>query len=235
MKRRVLIATPAYGGLVTDRYTQSLLETQKMLLSEGIEHIIFIIGNESLINRGRNKCAQMALNWKCTDLFFIDADIGWTWKDFSKILKSPQHIVGGTYPMKMIPVNLNYNLLAIDRPVYQRDHIKSPEILKTIMAAKGADEIEVQHIPTGFMRISGTVLNRLKHKVTPYIQQNPRTGQIEQFWEFFPVGVKDNNLLSEDWMFCEICRANHVPIYMNLTVILDHVGSYNYGSTIIRG
>lgn len=233
-KRKCLVATPAYGGMLTDHYVQSMLETQKHMMMEQIEMSVLILSNESLINRGRNKCAQMALNGGFTDLFFIDADIGWSPTDFMKILKSPQHVVGGTYPMKMLPVNLNYNLLYEDRLIYQTSHIKSVEIMKQLIADKGTEEIPVQHIPTGFMRISDTALKRLKPKVANYHQQNPRTGEMEDFWEFFPVGVKDKNLMSEDWYFCELCKDAKIPVYMNCSVILNHVGTYNYGESIQR-
>lgn len=233
-KRKVLIATPAYGGMLTDFYTQSLLETQRQLIIEGIPNAVLILSNESLISRGRNKCAQMAINGKFTDLFFIDADIGWKAEDFMKVLKSTQHVVGGTYPMKMLPVNLNYNLLKSDRHIYQRNHIKSPEILKQIMEDRGIEEMEVQHVPTGFMRISATALNRVKGKTEEYIQQNPRTGEMETFWDIFPVKVKEKNLMSEDWMFCELCRENKIPVYMNLSVVCNHIGTYNYGESIVR-
>jgi len=234
MKRRVLIATPAFGGLLTDHYVQSLLETQKRLLAEKIQFAVLILSNESLIGRGRNKCAQIAIQGNYTDLFFIDADIGWKVDDFMKILMSTQHIVGGTYPMKMMPVNLNYNLLPEDRPMWQNNHIKSVENMKKLIEYKGTEEFQVQHLPTGFLRISGTVLKRLKGRVEEYQQQNPRTGQIEIFWNLFPTPVKYKNLMSEDWAFCEICRDNKIPVFLNGSVICNHVGSYNYGESIQR-
>jgi len=227
-KRRVVVCCPAFGGQLSNHFVTSILETQLAMIKEGISFSVLIIANESLISRGRNKCAQMAMAGKFTDLFFIDADIGWKWQDFLKILKSPNHVVGGTYSMKMLPINLNYNLLPEDRALYQRSHIKSKAILEQMIEDKGKEEIEVQHVPTGFMRISVTALERLKHKVDAYKQQNPRTGEIEDYWDLFPVRVKDGNLMSEDWMFCELCRENGIPVFMNLSVINHHIGSFDF-------
>ena len=59
-------------------------------------------------------------------------------------------------------------------------------------------------------------------------ERDPRQGVVTRYYDFFPVTVRDNRLMSEDWMFCELCRDNDVPIYLNANVVCDHVGSHAF-------
>ena len=53
-----VIGTPMYGGMCTSEYTQSLLKlSESANKSEGVKLKTIFLGNESLIQRGRNTIA----------------------------------------------------------------------------------------------------------------------------------------------------------------------------------
>src|SRR5258708_6880009 len=99
-KPSVLIATPCYAGQITYQYLLSMMKLVPRLLEQNIQYGFLTIPTESLISRGRNRCAQVALEQGVKKLFFIDADMGWEPDDFFKIYESDKSVVGGTAPMK---------------------------------------------------------------------------------------------------------------------------------------
>ena len=77
-----------YGGMCTSEYTQSLLNlSESANKSEGVKLTTVFLGNESLIQRGRNTIAHHFMNLPdATHLLFIDADIKFRTQDIVKIL-----------------------------------------------------------------------------------------------------------------------------------------------------
>ena len=225
---KVLIGTPAYGGLVNTTYALALQETIVGLVRDGIDYAIYMMANEALIQRARNKIASYALRGGYDRLVFIDADITWTYPEFKKLIHSPHPVIGGTYPLKLYPIQMNYNIIG-KGPEYAN---RTPENLKIIAAREGDEHgvLPVRHIPTGFMAISGETLKMLKDKVTPYTDNEPRETNPQTLYDFFPVQIKRGYLQSEDWMFCEICADNGIPIHLDSTIILDHTGSHRFSA-----
>ena len=57
---KILIATPAYGGLVYSRYTESLVYTCFMLKMMNIDFELKYINNQ-IVTRARNMCSSVFL------------------------------------------------------------------------------------------------------------------------------------------------------------------------------
>lgn len=208
---KLLIATPAFGGQLTTQYFGSALQTAHGLMEAGVSHAFYLLDNESLIPRARNKCAQYALDMGYDKILFIDADMSWTYEDVRKLLNSKHLIIGGTYPIKMYPIKLNFNHL--------------PGAIES-----EGGEVEVRHLPTGFMLIDRSVLTTLRDEggAESYTSLDAATGQVVEYHDFFPTGVKDERYLSEDWGFCELARSAGFKVYLNTKVILGHVGTHHY-------
>jgi hypothetical protein len=77
----ILIAIPAYGGMIHFKTSEALRVLDWELTKLGIPHTFRYLGNESLITRARNWFANLALIGKeengkpFTHLLFVDADI----------------------------------------------------------------------------------------------------------------------------------------------------------------
>jgi len=221
---RLLIATPAFGGRLCWNYVTSFANTAIHLNQKEIEFGFFALANESLIPRGRNRCASIALEDRFDKMIFIDADIGWKWSDLQALLQSDKLVVGGTYPVKGLPLRLNYNTLPEHRHLGKS--IEGHRKLQSFADTK-TGEIKVLHIPTGFMMIDVEVFRRLKAHVPSYTERLPHNDPFTDF-DFFPVRIKDGRFESEDWAFCSLCQEHGIDIYLNTSIILNHLGRYVY-------
>lgn len=205
---KVLIATPAYGGMLSVPYVVSLLDTVSRAPDEGIQLGFFCLSNESHINRARNRCCSAFLFGDYDKLLFIDSDIGWTWDHFLSLVRSPHEIVGGSYPKKSYPIEMNF------------------EPLPSVWVE--GDEVEVKYIPTGFMMIDRIVLEELKQHVPSYSYKQMSMPDPELHYEFFQSGIVDGDWLSEDWYFCHLARGLGFQIWMNLKALVNHSGFHTF-------
>ncbi|HET6400428.1 MAG TPA: hypothetical protein VFH95_03430 [Candidatus Kapabacteria bacterium] len=226
---RILIATPAYGGVVHTHYLHGLIESIYGAKREGMELGVYTLQHESLVNRARNTCAAIALEHRFDKLMFIDSDLGWKWPDLQKLIQSDKLVVGGTYPKKKFPISLNYNVLSPRSSGFnnRRKSIADHEELKK-RADPVTGELEVLHIPTGFMMIDISVFRKLMDKVPAYASEGDVPDLPATIREFFPVRVRNGIMESEDWAFCAICRENGIPVYLNTRVICNHTGPYTF-------
>ncbi|MEM7583267.1 MAG: hypothetical protein AAF560_07800, partial [Acidobacteriota bacterium] len=160
---KVMIAAPAYGGMVTAQFASSLHQTTTALKTNGIEYQVVFITGESLIQRARNSLATDALNDPTIDrLFFIDVDLSWTPKQFVDVVTSRRRVVGGTYPVKGFPIRMNFNYLPSEQEFSGYSKAEFAAFAKA--RADENDEVQVKHIPTGFMCIHRVVLEELSGK-----------------------------------------------------------------------
>src|SRR3989338_361383 len=111
-KEKILIAIPAYGGNVNVFCFKSIIQLlQNKEAADRYDLTITCVQNEALISRARQDLAKLAVEQNFDKLFFIDADIGFSSKQFMDIADADKDVVGGTYMMKtMINPRLNFNL-----------------------------------------------------------------------------------------------------------------------------
>src|SRR5271170_3626596 len=108
----LFVATPCYGGLVTQRYMQSVCALLEYGNVNGLPVSVELLGYDSLITRGRNTLVTTFLDSPtATHLMFIDADIGFTPDQVVRILNFNEPVAAGTYPLKV----LHYDQPVVDR------------------------------------------------------------------------------------------------------------------------
>lgn len=229
---KILIATPAFNGQVTVKYMLSLLETLNKAHEDDLFCGIFTLANESLIPRGRNTCAAEFLNseMKWDKLLFIDADISWSYEQFKSLVKSDKPLIGGAYPVKSLPISLNFKPL-IQHEHYFKDTGKSLANFKTFVEHEGNDEneIPVELLPTGFLLIDRSILEHFTSKAPKYSVIDPKTGAEQHAWDFFRSGADNGTFLSEDWFFSKQCHKYGYQPYLKTNCIVNHEGSFVYG------
>ena len=107
-KYGVMIATPCYGGQLTEGYLHGLLDTTVKAQHKGIQVHLNTMGNESLITRARNTLVTQFLDFdekdpeRFTHLLFIDSDIGFRAENVIRLVESGYDIACGIYPRKSI-------------------------------------------------------------------------------------------------------------------------------------
>ena len=98
----LVIGTPMYGGMCTSEYTQSLLNlSESANKSDNVKLTTIFLGNESLIQRGRNTIAHHFMNLPdATHLLFIDADIKFRVQDIVKMIQADKSLIIGPVGLK---------------------------------------------------------------------------------------------------------------------------------------
>lgn len=233
---RILICTPAGGGMVTVPYMTSFLGTveglskinaQNFPQGGGINIGIYTLTHEALISRGRNHCAQVALQGGWDKCFFIDSDAGWDINQFMAVATAPGDIVAGTCPLKTYPISMNY-LPFQDDEHYYKDAIRSVESLRAMRAGHGTPLIKVPFVGTAYMCINTSVFARLSEFCESYQYPNPTTGQLETHWDFFQTKPIKKMYMSEDWGFCHLAREHGYDVYIHADVTITHTGAHTF-------
>ena len=99
----IFVATPCYGGLVSQRYMLSVYSLFQRGSVRGFSVQLQTLGYESLITRGRNTLVSMFLDSpNTTHLMFIDADIGFDPKEVEQMIAFDEDVVAGMYPLKIM-------------------------------------------------------------------------------------------------------------------------------------
>ncbi|NBR25752.1 MAG: hypothetical protein EBU08_18605, partial [Micrococcales bacterium] len=65
-KRKVMVATPMFGGMCSGQYTKSSVDLASMAKAYDLDYRFFYLYNESLITRARNYLADEFLRSDCT-------------------------------------------------------------------------------------------------------------------------------------------------------------------------
>ena len=141
--RKVIIGTPAHDGRLDVWYTNSLINTIKLSMAKGIDIIPVYLSYDSLVQRARNDIVRLAVEEQFDDLIFIDSDVEWDPNWIFKLLDYKEDVVGGTYPKKT------------DQEMYPVKAL--PEGL--IQQENGL--MEVEGLPTGFLKISKNALREV--------------------------------------------------------------------------
>ena len=90
-------------------------------------------------------------------------------------------------------------------------------------------EVEVRHIPTGFMMIDQKVFQKMILAGVPeYSEYNDVDGLEYQYFDFFQTKVRMGKYESEGWGFCSLARELGFKIYLNTGIVNGHIGNYLY-------
>jgi hypothetical protein len=147
---KVLIATPAYGGQVTESYLQSLIGLLHSAHGKGIQVDVMTLTNESLITRGRNEIVATFMGGDWTDLFWIDADVSFKPEHVWRLLDAPYEVCATPYAMK----GLNWDAIAkADSPESARQASIISVINHEPNARMENGFITALDAGTGFMRV----------------------------------------------------------------------------------
>jgi len=223
---KIFIATPAMNGMFYSNYFISALATQAGCTKDGHDVMFYTLSAESLIPRARNKCAMAFVESGFDKLMFIDADIGWKYEDLKLLMESDKKIIGGTYAIKQFPIRMNFNPLMPHYEVFGRD--RSMEAYKKFVEtyADPNGEVEVRHLPTGFMMIDRSVIETLCRTESIYV--SPKGAELIESIDLFPSGVVGSRYESEDWGFCRIAREMGIPSHLQTRIICSHMGNMIY-------
>ena len=250
-KRKIMIATPMYGGMCGGQYTRAMIEFQKVCSEYEIQSEFFFLFNESLITRARNYCVDEFMRSDYTHLMFVDADIGFNPHDVLALAaiadpETDKDIVCGPYPKKVISWE------KIKRAVDKGFADENPQRLENYVGdyvfnpADGSSEIalnepvEVLEGGTGFMMIQRKAFEKYEaaYPEFKYLPDHVRSANFDgtrEIMAYFDCVIcpDSKRYLSEDYMFCQWARKAGIKVWMAPWMRLSHTGSYQFGGSLV--
>jgi len=213
-------------GVIGEHQLNMWVELEKQNLIE-MEIGLYTLSNESLLSRGRNHIAAVAIRGGWDKLMFIDADSKFSFRQFWEIATSIHDLACGVVPLKTLPIALNF-LPFKDDEFYFRDRIRSMDSLIRMREGHKAPWIPVAFAGTAFMCISRKLLISAAERSEEYQYPNPATGFLHTHWNMFDTRPMHGKFMSEDWSFCYRARDLGYKVHINADVVISHVGTMVY-------
>jgi hypothetical protein len=202
MQNKIFIGTPCFEYKVNTNYVKSLLEFEKL----GIDFEPFFL-HDSLITRARNNLiTQFYENSTFTHLFWLDGDVSIPASGLQELLNENVEIIAAPVPIK----DLNPGAHQSIRRTYEEVR---PYVYKVEAAA------------TGCLLMSRRSVISLIENSKYYFTDDHSTRKI---YNVFESGIRDNQLMSEDWDICYKLRELGYEIYVNSSFPVSHFGFHNY-------
>jgi hypothetical protein len=234
-KCKLLVGTPCYGGVVTQRYMQCmcslLLQTASLDISVQLE----LLGYESLVTRGRNTLVAKFLDSDATHLMFIDADIGFETQQILRMISFDKDVVAGMYPLKVI----GWDQAAVERINAGEPPDHAPLRFVGTPCDGGERETEDGFVTgtyagAGFLLMKRRVIEAMiaaypeTHYTAAHTAAVPSLSpnQYALFDCMIDPGTRE--YLSEDYAFCTRWRATGGKVWLDTRSLLAHIGPHEF-------
>ena len=238
MNLHLVIGTPMYGGMCTSEYTQSLLNLSESANKSDVKLTTIFLGNESLIQRGRNTIAHHFMELPdATHLLFIDADMKFRTEDIVRMIKADKSFIVGPVALK------GYNWEEIRQAAINgEEDINRTGGIFNINKLPGIDMVdentpfEIEHGGNAFMMLRRDVFETLKPHTPIYTNGGRSLPDGVEIYDYFRVEInKDtNHLLSEDYFLCHSYRQLGGKVWCAPWVETGHFGSHLFNGKYSR-
>jgi hypothetical protein len=206
----VMIATPAYGGMVHTDYVRSLQDFTR----SGMSYSLMTIGNESLITRARNSLlAAFYARPECSHLLFLDGDVFLSADGLKQLLMAHQPVIGAPVALKGKNPN-GSRIWNVGRAMGSVGHLHLTE-----------------HIGTAVLMLNREAVTALVNDAIAdgrtYARPRTAMGDMDApvHYDIFRTGVVDGVYLSEDYWVCHRLRNLGFQITVDVSVVTQHHGT----------
>lgn len=230
---KVAIGTPMYGGVCHAGFMQSVYGLISLLYSKGHSGIFLSVLNESLISRARNDIARNFLETDADILLFVDSDITFNPEDIYDMLMLNEDVIGSVVPLRKINwKSLHDGIVAYEGKEHPNKFGKffnintnTPEEIYDLVIDR--KPFEVLRIGTAILSIKRKVFDQMK-EIVPIYYSNNQGEERKKSWDFFPIYVDNETLVSEDFSFCNRWRdmGNKVMAVGHYNIV--HTGTFDY-------
>lgn len=222
--RSVMIATPIARHPCW-QYTLALTDTVLALQEAGIPHARqFVLGSSNL-PRARNELVARFLASACTDLLFIDDDMGWKPESVIRLLASDKPVAGVVGRKKVEKPNTDPEVWCF-----------SPDCGDdgTAIVQDDMGFVRVKRVGTGFLKIARQAFEQII-AAHPDWKRAGHAGMSDavkaSYHRFFAFG-DDEHETGEDFLFCNAWRELGGEIWIDPEQELSHVGEKAYAGAI---
>jgi hypothetical protein len=230
----VFIATPCFGGLVSQHYMQSVVGLINYAGQAGFDAMLAMLGHDSLITRSRNTLVAQFLSTPATHLMFIDADISFDPRQVHAMLAFDQDFVAGVYPLKVI----DWSTASIKR-LTGGESFESAPLLYVGTLCTGNELQREGRFATGiyggggFLMLKRQVIERMIEAYPEaryagvHAYSNAKGGESYALFECL-IDRETRTYVSEDFGFCQKWRDLGGKIWLDTEGKLTHIGAYNF-------
>lgn len=233
MTIHLFVATPAYGCYVTKEYLSSMIMLRAACAKAGHQTSIKLIGNESLITRGRNLLVADFMKSKCTHMMFVDADIKFDAEDVISMLEQSElPVLCGVYAKKSF--NWNRRRSHPTEPLQQAHLEFNLNLIRSNAEVLNNRYVEVLDAATGFMLIQRHVIERMYKAYEDELGcKNDVNGDDSSYVALFDCMIDSGTrrYLSEDYAFCRRWQRIGGKVHVDIGSELGHMGAYGFDPT----
>ena len=205
--QKVYVAVPAYpDGTVQYLCVMSLLKLKDAFNKAGIAHEIWVERGFPWLSLARDDLAYKFLQSDCTDMLFIDCDVGFHADGILKMMSRDEPVIFIAYPKK--GENAGY---AVDMDIDENSQIMVNDSVL----------FKANHIGLGCAKIKRHVFEMIL-EAHPEIEYNWGPDQVR--YNFFPVQIKDRSPKPEDASFSEFWTELGGSIWVLADVFTTHTG-----------
>lgn len=206
----IFIAIPCHGEISAQTFS-SFFEAAQLLDAAGYNITLCTEAGNCHVDDARNSLVREFLKTDCTDLVFIDADVGFPPENLLRLVEVDRDINAGVYPKK--------------------EDVEDFPILP-LPGELWADKdglVEVEGVPTGFLRIRRRVLETLAGKAQGFIGQ---AGDPVPYKVIFERTIAGGKRRSGDYAFCYKARAAGFRIYVDPEMEFTHTGAKTWQGSL---
>ena len=216
--RKVFVALPAYAGQRTVPAESSLLLAQQIFWIRKLMYIFEWETKCPYVSMARNNLVSAFLQTDCTEIIFLDADVGFNPEAFAGLLDCDVDLVAGVYPKKNDDEN--------DWPIILETSNDGIPIIKDGL-------LKAVNLPTGFMKIKRSVIEKLMaaHPELRYL--DALTGRFT--YNLFGCGVryydpitKLGRWFGDDYGFCDYWQQLGGDMWVLPDINFEHAGPKAY-------
>ena len=226
---KLFVPLICYNHTCNTEYMMSILKLLNAAKDSKLNISFYPIFFESLVSRARNAAVAHFLEDKeNTHILFIDSDIIFEPEDVFKLLQSNKEVVAGIYPKKYI--------------VW--DRLKQyPEAERVDFPVGGSVKmtednfLEMDYLPTGFLLISRTAINKITKAYPELKYKNDIDGYMsagDNFYDLFKVGIRNGIYESEDWGFCSLWKSVGGQVLIHPEINVKHLGWHEYSGNLLN-
>jgi hypothetical protein len=226
---KLFVPLICYNHTCNTEYMMSILKLLNAAKNSNLNISFYPIFFESLVSRARNAAVAHFLEDKeNTHILFIDSDIIFEPEDVFKLIKANKEVVAGIYPKKYI--------------VWDRLK-KYPESERVDFPIGGQIKmtednfLEMDYLPTGFLLISRTAINKIIKQYPELKYRNDIDGYMsagDNFYDLFKVGIRNGIYESEDWGFCSLWKSVGGKVLIHPEINVKHLGWHEYEGNLLK-
>jgi hypothetical protein len=242
LKPVIFIATPCFGGVVSQNYMLSVIRLMSYAKSAGFDVTLSMLGYDALISRARSTLVAAFLdNPATTHLLFVDADIGFEPQQVERLLQFDKDFAGALYPLKsidwdFIPKRCVEGGESVRQAALSYVGTFCPEAERK----REGDFVTGIYVGGGFQLIRRRALEKMigayPETHFSHVHSLPMSGlrrdavQSPNLYALFDCIIDPDTgaYLSEDYSFCRRWRQIGGEIWIDAASKLTHTGPYEF-------